>query len=161
MKKKWKVILLILIVVLVGASTIMNFPYALMDSHDNIYANDTRIIEKSDTYSYMLKEGGNEANKTLLNFELTGMETLWEIEASEDTIVEIDYKSKVEAGDVKLVLISEDDDMQIFFEGEGNGKSALEIKKGLNRIKIVAKKAKAKVEFEILEKEELQIISRD
>ena len=113
------------------------------DFMTSIYNDDSRIVEESDSYNRVRYV----------------QSTLWSCRASRDMEADIIYKIQVEKGKVKLVLIAPDDTLTIVTEvtsdtSEEHSEAVLELKEGMNRIKIVAgEDTKFKMEVSVSEGE--------
>lgn len=74
------------------------------------------------------------------------MDTVWSYESEEDKLLDITYLINVTSGKLKLVLISPDNSVTNIIEQTeksdmtNSATNNLDIKKGLNRIKIVGDK---------------------
>jgi len=147
---KTKNLVIIFIVMLIaGISFALNNPFVNMNAHDKIYEDNGKIAESGDSYSYMKKEGTSSNNKSKLEFNLSGMETLWEITTAEETVIDIEFTSDIERGNLKLVIISPDNVVQTIFEQSGSGTESISLEPGQSRIKIVGKSATGTIEFKL------------
>ena len=74
--------------------------------------------------------------------KMEGMDTIWVLDAEEDMTVDITYQLSVFSGKMKLVLIDPEKEVSVIVECdsemEETVQSTLDVKKGNNRIKIVA-----------------------
>lgn len=74
--------------------------------------------------------------------KMEGMDTIWVLDAEEDMTVDITYQLSVFYGKMKLVLIDPEKEVSVIVECdsemEETVQSTLDVKKGNNRIKIVA-----------------------
>lgn len=109
----------------------------------SIYDDDTRIASTLNTYNIM----NCEQVQSDLHFaasvgKMEGMDTVWVFDAEEDTAVDITYRINVSSGKMKLVWIDPENEVSIIAECdsemEDSVQETLHIKKGNNRIKIVA-----------------------
>jgi uncharacterized protein YxeA len=130
-------------------------------TYDDIYDNNNKITSIADSYAYRNRIGKNKNNETNLSFQLSGMETLWEIKSDNESSILVDYFSQIQKGKLKLVIIQPDDSVQTIFEGSGEEKVEVLLKKGSNRIKVVGKNAKGEINFKILASDDLRVIPRN
>lgn len=108
-----------------------------------IYDNDMKIA--SDTNSYSLtnvEQVHSDLHFTASVGKMEGMDTVWGFDAEEDTAVDITYQLNVSSGRVKLVLINPEKEVSVIVECDSKMEEpvqeTLDIRKGNNRIKIVA-----------------------
>jgi len=99
------------------------------NTYDDIYDNNNIITSIADSYAYRNRIGKNKNNETKPSFHLSGMETLWEIKSDDETSILVDYFSQVKKGKLKLVIIQPDDIVQTIFEGSGEDKVKVSLKK--------------------------------
>ena len=154
MKKKITVIF-IAVLVFVMYNLFIN-----VNTYNDVYDDNTKISQMGDSYSYIGKVGTSEGQKTELKFELSGMETLWEIEAEEDSYLDTEYLSSIESGQLKVVMITPQNEVETIFEQTGTGNKSILVKAGLNRIKIVGKSAKGNIKFTLYPGENIQLKAR-
>lgn len=108
-----------------------------------IYDNDTKIASDSNSYSLTnCEQVQRDRHFTASVGKMEGMDTVWTFDAEEDTTVDITYKINVSSGKMKLVLINPEKEVTVIVECDSEMEEfvqeTLDIKKGHNRIKIVA-----------------------
>jgi len=130
------VLTLSIILALVGCST------NLMAS---VYDKDAKIASDSNSFNLYNTEQTIEGQNFIGTIEqIEGMDTIWTYEAEEDIELDMTYLLNVISGKAKLVLISPDSSLTTLIEVTNESEvtdyatNVLSIKKGLNRIKIVA-----------------------
>lgn len=141
----------ILILCMVGILFLTACSFNTMNA---LYGDNKKIASTSNTYN--LNSNEQEINQQTFtgNIEFEGMETIWEYEAKEDAQLEIEYLLSLTQGAAKLVLISPDGTVTPIVENTNKSevkelaRSPLGIKRGNNRIKLVAKN-KANIRFEV------------
>ena len=113
----------------------------------SIYDSDKQISSTSNVYNLVNITQAIEGEKFIGEIEkFEGMYTIWSYEATEDMELEITYLLNASKGKVKLVLISPDDSLTNVIERSENATfndyatSTMQIKKGTNRLKMVAGK---------------------
>lgn len=110
----------------------------------SIYNNERKIAEVSNSFGYDDLQQEIDNNILSISYEkLNGMDTVWLYEANEDMDLDITYQFTVSKGKAKLVHILPDNANQIIIEKNKDTTAAEEtstifLKKGTNRIKIVA-----------------------
>lgn len=122
-----------------------------------LYNDNSKIIAEGDSYSFLNKTGINENNETNLEFRFTGMDTIWELDASKDTVIKIDYKSEILEGKFKVVLIEPTDKIINIIEQSATGNKEISIIKGKSRIKMVGDDAKGKLQWTMLSSNDVNI----
>lgn len=108
-----------------------------------IYDNDTKIASESNTYSLKnIEQVHSDLHFTASVEKMEGMDTVWVFDAEEDTVVDITYQLNVSSGKAKLVLIDPEKEVSVIVECDSKMEEpvqeTLDIRKGNNRIKIVA-----------------------
>lgn len=108
-----------------------------------VYDNDAKIASDTNTYSLInYEQVQSDLHFTASVEKMEGMDTIWVFDAEEDTAVDITYKLNVSSGRMKLVLISPEKEVSVIAECDSGMEDfvsdTLDIKKGNNRIKIVA-----------------------
>jgi hypothetical protein len=128
-------------------------------SKDYLYEDDTKIAAETDNYfqyKSISNADGSDYTSTIKHF--SGMETIWRLNAPSDTILTGNCDLSVLTGNVKLVLITPDNKITTILEStedssvQGLVTIELPVKKGLNRLKLVAKnKAELKMNLDLSE----------
>jgi hypothetical protein len=118
----------------------------------SIYDDPDKIASESNSFSYYedVDQDIEDTSCTVSVHGMDGMDTIWTIDAADDTEVSIDFELGLQSGEVKLVLISPDGELDNLIEcREENyviGDKNITLKPGKNRIKIVSKD---KAEFDL------------
>ncbi|MBE6052920.1 MAG: 50S ribosomal protein L7ae [Clostridium sartagoforme] len=144
--KKNGVILFLLAILLTGCSG---------KNVSLIYSDNNKISSSADTFNIDIKEQKIDGEKFVgIIKKIEGIDTIWTYEAEEDKKLDMKYLLNVRKGKVKLVLISPDNTITNIIERTNESPitnyatSTIQIKKGFNRIKLVAEK-KSSGEFDI------------
>ncbi len=108
-----------------------------------VYDNDQKIASDTNTYNLDKVDQTTEDGHFTASVEkMEGMDTIWVLDAEKDTTLDVTYTLNVFSGKVKLVLINSKDEIAIIAECDTEMtepvQGTLNIKKGNNRIKIVA-----------------------
>ena len=120
----------------------------------SLYNNEKEIASDNNSYNLINPEQTIDSQTFSGNAEFEGMDTIWTYEAADDMDIDMTYLLKLESGKVKLVLISPDDTTTTLIETtekshlKDYATSTLHIKKGNNRIKLVAGE-NTKLDFDI------------
>lgn len=124
----------------------MIFSGCSSQSKDYLYSDSTKLASEADSYfQYKSSTHVDGPDYTCNIKRFSGMETIWRYEAPSDTTLSGACDFLVLKGDVKLVLITPDDEVITVLEqtemSTSQGVTAIElpVKQGLNRLKLVAK----------------------
>lgn len=151
MNKKLLIVILIFSVFLISTFWNNNLDFNFSKSnniiHSKIFSNDEIIKEDLNRYSYWNKEGICNEHEGKIKFDFTGVDTLWEIKCTKSESLNISYNSDIKNGDFKVVLITNNKRLIPILEGTKGGTKDLTLEKGINKIKIVGKKAKGSLEI--------------
>lgn len=153
MRNKKKIILtiigvLIMVSAIITLRNIFNNNYA-GTYQKSIYDDNSKIIAESDSYSYLDRIDESTDEKLKLKFILTGMESVYKIEAKEEEVININYDANISSGKFKVVLVTPEDKVITLLEGSGSDSKEVKINKGENRIKIVGSNTKGSVEISL------------
>ena len=137
-KYKYVVVFIVLTIVLSGCSK---------NYMTSIYNDNKKISSDTNSFNLDVEEQnikGQEFNGLIKKIE--GMDTIWTYEADKDMELDMKYLLNVTSGKLKLVLITPDSSVTNLIEATKESDmldysiNTLKIKKGINRIKIVADK---------------------
>lgn len=121
----------------------------------SIYSDNEKISSNTNSFNLDIEQQNIEGQKfNGVIKKIEGMDTIWTYESDKDMELDMTYLLNVISGKVKLVLISSDSSVTNLIETTKESDvidyatNTLRIKKGLNRIKIVADK-NTSLEFDI------------
>ena len=146
-KNKYIMIFIVLSMVLVGCSK--NYMASIYNDNEKISSDANSFNLDVDKQSIDGKKSKGVIKK------IEGMDTIWTYESDKDMELDMTYLLNVVSGKLKLVLISPDSSVTTLIERSKESEvvdyatNTLQIKKGLNRIKIVANK-NTSIEFNII-----------
>ncbi|MGL4731398.1 MAG: lipoprotein [Clostridium sp.] len=123
----------------------------------SIYENDSKIIEKSDSYSYFNQVRSNIDGTLKSKFKFTGMDTIYNLNTKDGGTISINYNANIISGKFKLVLINPDDEVTTIVEGTGKGTKKISLGNGESRLKLVGKNAKGDIKLSIDAKDDIEI----
>lgn len=108
-----------------------------------VYDDDAKIASNTNTYSLInCEQVQSDLHFTASVEKMEGMDTIWVFDAEKDTAVDITYKLNVSSGKMKLVLINPEKEVSVIAECDSGMEDfvsdTLDIKKGNNRLKLVA-----------------------
>jgi len=86
------------------------------------------------------------------------MDTIWKLETSQDTSVNIEYTSEISSGKFKVVLINPDDEVINILEQSTSGNRDVNLINGKSRIKIVGNNARGKLQLSISSNKDVKLI---
>lgn len=139
----------ILICIIIGGIYIFNN----LNYINRLYEDNNEIAKEINTFNLNNVEQKIEDNNYIGTAEFEGMDTIWNYEATEDIEIELKYILNAMSGKCKIVLISPDNTVNTIFENVNNSQSndysttTLQLKQGINRIKLVADKD-TKIQFD-------------
>lgn len=123
----------------------------------SIYENDSKIIDKSDSYSYFNQVRSNIDGTLKSKFKFTGMDTIYNLNTKDGGTISINYNANIISGKFKLVLINPDDEVTTIVEGTGKGTKKISLGNGESRLKLVGKNAKGDIKLSIDAKDDIEI----
>ena len=141
--------IVILICIIIGGVHIFNN----LNYINRLYEDNNEIAKEINTFNLNDVEQKIENNNYIGTAEFEGMDTIWNYEATEYIEIELKYILNAMSGKCKIVLTSPDNTVNTIFENANNSESndysttTLQLKQGLNRIKLVADKD-TKVQFD-------------
>lgn len=108
-----------------------------------VYDDNAKIAGDTNTYNLSnYEQVQSDLHFTASVGKMEGMDTIWVLDAEEDMTVDITYQLSVFSGKMKLVLVDPEKEVSVIVECdsemEETVQSTLDVKKGNNRIKIVA-----------------------
>lgn len=113
----------------------------------DIYDDESKIADHSNSYNLINCEQRIEEQNYKCSIEkFEGMDTVWTYDAAEDVSAELSYFVSVYNGKMKLVLIAPDNSLTTIAEItpetklEDSLNDTINLKKGKNKIKVVAEK---------------------
>lgn len=138
------------------------------EKHDNSkkieeYNDNSKIEQNREDYTFIDRSRSmNSNNKIDCKYSgFSGIWTIWILNVKEDSDVTINYDSKVNSGDCKLVLVKPETDIQNIVEGTGQGNKSTRLTKGEYRIKSVGKNAEGEINLSINENENIETTKAD
>ncbi len=145
--KKVKYIILFLLL----AVTVLVSLY-IIKSKNNLkvcYNSNEWLTMKGDSFYYKKKVGEITCNSASVDYELSGIDTFWEIDVEEKKDISFQCNNMLQKGKVKLILISPTNEVKKIFEGNVEGVCAVQLEKGVSRIRFVGEKAVGKLDINI------------
>lgn len=119
--------------------------------HNKYYYNNEMIIDQSDHYNYKNCTGEIRESNVDLIFEFSGTDTIWTIESETDQNLKCKYNADIKNGLFKMVHISPDKTIITEVEGNTNALIILQLKKGINILKITAVDCKGQLNMSVEE----------
>ncbi len=159
MKSKRKIFLIVVaVVVAISIISMKNYLFIGVGNStmNKVYNDNSKIADVFDTFGIDESKQTIESGSYKGKLKLSGSLTVWSYESSEDIELEVPYTFSVKGGKAKIVLISPDNTVTTLIENtdkatvDGQTTLTVQIKKGINRIKLVGyKKSEIDVELHI------------
>jgi hypothetical protein len=116
----------------------------------NMYSNNDKIIQEDDEYMYIIFENKKMNNEIEIKYSgFSGIDTIYFLEAKEDTEITMNYDSTVEKGKFKLVLINPDNEIETILEGTDQSSKTIKLTKGKYRLSNVGANTAGNIKFSI------------
>lgn len=128
-----------------------------------IYSTDADIAQENDTFDLNDSSQNIDGNNYFGEYKLDGYGLIWNYISDEEKDIKAKYYLNVKNGKAKIVFIDDNDNVTTLVENTneseyiGNASLNINIKKGLNRIKVVGYKAEMDVSLSIDEGEFMTI----
>lgn len=145
------IFIVLTIMIITSCSSVVNY-------QNSIFQDENKIVENVDSYTYRSRIGKSRGNKYDVKFaSFSGMDTIYKIKSDGENDVVFAFESVIEDGEFKVVLITPDDEIINLVNGTKEGNERIKIKEGVNRIKLVGKKAKGEIKLKIDSGEDIAI----
>lgn len=97
------------------------------------------ILSNEDSYTYQkCVDTGSTDTSLKREFQgFNGKDTIWMLNAAEDTSISIDLSADLSSGKFKVLLVSEDNKITTLLEGDDMQSTSVDLKKGTARIILV------------------------
>ncbi len=119
------------------------------EKRESLYDNAV-IVEEVDDYTYSNKMRRVLNNEAKIGFSsFTGVDLVMNITTIRNQEIEIEYLTKITSGDFGIVLILPDNEVVTILNGSQEGTGTFNIKKGLNRIKILGKESTGDIRIKV------------
>ena len=116
--------------------------------------------EKMKLYNSKDIIGETTNNRTNFDFSLTGVETIWELDAIDDGIVNVEYLSDIKEGNFKVSLVKSNNEVVDILNQSEYGETEIEIPKGKSIIQISGEGSKGNLQFYVGSKDNILLTSR-
>lgn len=147
-----KVVLGIIVGLVVLKLVISGWVSTIGDDHANEYNDTGKLKSEAGSYSYAKRLGSVGQNEADLSFDFSGNDVLWEIETDRDCTLSGNYDIVISKGDFKIISVSPMAEITKVWEmeaGDNYGNLDIPLKKGMNRIKIVGKRAQGAMKMRL------------
>lgn len=116
--------------------------------YSELYNDNGKIVESYDSFIYFFQDREGEGSEFKMNFkEFSGTDTIMKLECDEKEDLTLTYNTEVNDGELKLVFINSDNEIETIVEGQGSGDYITTLKGGNYRVKAAGKYAKGSVEI--------------
>jgi len=145
MKKAWCVLLITaLIIAFYGCST-------AGDEKKKNYSDDELIRSEGDSFSFQDRTGETGDSQIEVKYsKFIGAQTIWNIAVDKQGEIKFEFKSDVDGGKFKGVLIPESGDITTVFEGSKEGSHMVVLPEGKYRFKIVGNNASGEIKIDLI-----------
>lgn len=145
MKKTcWVLLIMALIIAFYGCSS-------AVDGKKRIYGDDELIRSEGDSFSFQDRIGETGDSQIELKYsKFTGAQTIWNITVDKQGEIKFEFKSDVDSGKFKGVLIQEKGDITTVFEGSREGSHMVVLPEGKYRFKIVGNNASGEIKIDLV-----------
>ena len=116
------------------------------------------IVQDYDSYSYLTKKGRNIGNTSDLEFEFSGMDTIWSIKAKNDGVLHVRFQSVITDGEFKVLLITPNHEIVTILNQSIADEKNIQIPEGTSKIKLVGRNAKGKLKMTLTANQWLNIM---
>lgn len=157
MKNKFLCLSLILLMVFINGC---NTSYNRNAVYNNIYNDNDKIAQLSEDHIYTTASTTKDSDKDLsLKYSgFLGVDAIWSINSKEDGEITLDYDSKVDSGDFKVVLVNPKKEIENILVGTDNGSKTLKLSNGESMLKIVGNNANGNVKLTISQSKNAEIV---
>lgn len=117
-----------------------------------IYDLDELQLEVADSYTYSLRddETENVVNQLDLSFRgFIGRDTIWTLDVTQSTDIEITYISELRSGQFKVILITPDNEIHSILTMSDQGSDTVTFPAGKYSIKLIGKNAFGSLQMNI------------
>ena len=115
------------------------FTLVLSACGNSSYNDRNSILSNEDSYTYQkCVDTGSTDTSLKRGFQgFNGKDTIWMLNAAEDTSISIDLSADLSSGKFKVLLVSEDNKITTLLEGDDTQSTSVDLKKGTARIILV------------------------
>ena len=154
-KEKMKIsfVLLIIILICVIGGVIILHKKGTKSSYNDVKS----LLQDSYTADYKKRIGEVTEEELDLAYEMSGIESIWSIQAEQSTDLIIHYNNGVESGKFKVIVIFPDDQIVTLVEGNKEGSDTITIPEGLTTIKLVGAGAIGNLKLRMEDTQNLQV----
>lgn len=137
-----------------------NMSYNRNNVYNNIYNDNDKIAQINGNHVYTTAGTTKDSDKNLsLKYSgFLGVDAIWRINSKEDGEITLDYDSKVDCGDFKVVLVNPKKDIENILIGTDHGSKTLKLSKGEYVLKLVGNNANGNVKLAISQSKNAEIV---
>lgn len=123
---------------------------AQFEAHNAIYDQDEALAQSGDKFSYVSRVGSATSNSAVMDFEtFAGVDTLWNASSEGEGAIELTYRTAIDRGEFKFIIVGPDQQVTTLFSGSRTGKQRIPLDPGQTRLKIVGRSAAGEVDFRV------------
>lgn len=141
MRNNTFIITVVLLFLITGCSDVNSY-------QKSIFTDEAKISKQGDSYTFISRTGKMDENTLSLTFKgFYGKQTIWEVNADEDSVVDLNITTIVNGGKFKICLINSIKEVFIISEDTQKENVVLNVPKGKYHISIVGSNAKGDVDM--------------
>ncbi|EKQ53089.1 MULTISPECIES: hypothetical protein [unclassified Clostridium] len=155
-KNKFSSLFLILLISFINGC---NMGYNRNTVYSNIYNDNEKIAQTSENHIYTTADTTKDSDRNLsLKYSgFLGVDAIWSINSKENGEITLDYDSKVNSGDFKIVLVNPKKEIENILIGTDHGRKTLKLSNGEYVLKLVGNNANGNVKLTISQSKNAEI----
>lgn len=129
-----------------------------MNDKENLYDDNDKIAQEDNNYTYLTCASNRKDNDIEIKYSgFSGADTIYRIEAKEDTEITFNYDSTVDKGKFKVVLINPKNEVETILGGTSKDSKTIKLTKGNYSFKNIGANAEGKIEISIIVNSNVEI----
>lgn len=140
-----------------------NMSYNRNTVYSNMYNDNEKISQTNENHIYTTAgvTKDSDQNLSLKYGGFLGVDAVWSINSKEDGEITLDYNSKVDSGDFKVVLVNPQKEIENISVGTNQGSKTLKLSKGESVLKLVGNNANGNVKLTISQSKNAEIVTME
>ncbi len=129
------------------------------DIYNGIYNDNERIVQEAEEHTHTTYNISSHSDNNI-EFQyggFSGVDTVWILKSTDDEEITLDYDSKVNSGDFKVILVNPEKKIENILKGTDQGNKTIKLTKGEYRFKLVGSNANGKVKLSITKNNNVDI----
>lgn len=131
----------------------VSFAFVLSACGNSSYNDRSLILSNEDSYTYQkCVDTGSTDTSLKREFQgFNGKDTIWMLDATEDASISLDLSATLSSGKLKVLLVSEANDITTLLEGYDTQEASVDLEKGTARIILIGDHANGSCEITLSE----------